>query len=255
MEERPFVGGNFSDATLVGDTVRRRSGPWTPTVHALLRFLRSEGFDAAPEPIGIDERGREILGYIDGDTHVGWPEPLPGWIYDEDVMVAAIRLLRRYHDISARFIPLAGAVWQLRAPTAHEVICHQDWAPYNAVFSRHEPVAMLDWDMAGPGSRAWDVVRAACVWVPLHPADERFTIETKAERLRTLCDAYGLTQRTGLIDLLRDQLRFSADHAEREARDGHPGWTKLVGWNVPARFRRDATLLEGQRAALERTLI
>ncbi|TMD54628.1 MAG: aminoglycoside phosphotransferase family protein, partial [Chloroflexi bacterium] len=41
MLEEPFFGGNMSDATRVGDTVRRRAGPWTPAVHALLRFLEN----------------------------------------------------------------------------------------------------------------------------------------------------------------------------------------------------------------------
>ena len=26
---------------------------------------------------------------------------------------------------------------------------------------------MLDWDMAGPGTRLWDVANSACSWVPL----------------------------------------------------------------------------------------
>jgi hypothetical protein len=33
------LGGNLNDAVRVGGTVRRRAGPWTPAVHALLRFL------------------------------------------------------------------------------------------------------------------------------------------------------------------------------------------------------------------------
>lgn len=42
-------------------TVRREAGPWTPTIHAYLRHLRASGFTAAPEVLGLDERGREIL--------------------------------------------------------------------------------------------------------------------------------------------------------------------------------------------------
>ena len=45
MKEAAFIGGNLNDATRVGDTVRRRAGPWTPAVHALLRFLESAGFE------------------------------------------------------------------------------------------------------------------------------------------------------------------------------------------------------------------
>ena len=254
MEEQPFVGGNFSDATRVGDTVRRRSRPWTPTVHAVLRFLRANGFDAAPEPLGFDERGREVLRFIEGDTHVGWPVPLPDWIYDEEVVAAAARLLRRFHDLSRSFVAPADAKWQLPAPTPHEVLCHHDWAPYNAVFSGTRPIAMLDWDMCGPGSRAWDVARVAFVWVPLDPANERYRLDEKAARLRILCDAYGLDDRQGLIELLARQLRFSADYAEAQARLGDPGWMKLAAWDVPARSRSDAERLTEQQEVLESEL-
>jgi hypothetical protein len=34
----------------VDDTVRRPSGPWTDSVHQLLRHIREHGFDLAPEP-------------------------------------------------------------------------------------------------------------------------------------------------------------------------------------------------------------
>jgi hypothetical protein len=40
--------------------VCRPAGWWTPTVHALLRHLRSVGFSEAPEPLGLEE-GMETL--------------------------------------------------------------------------------------------------------------------------------------------------------------------------------------------------
>ncbi|HKW77884.1 MAG TPA: aminoglycoside phosphotransferase family protein, partial [Candidatus Limnocylindria bacterium] len=68
MTEEESLGGNLQDTVRVGDTVRRRTGPWTPAVHALLRHLEKRGFPA-PRVRGIDERGREILGYIEGEAH------------------------------------------------------------------------------------------------------------------------------------------------------------------------------------------
>ena len=50
MEEES-LGGNLNDAVRVGDTVRRRAGPWTPAVHDLLRFLERKAFPAPP-PMG-----------------------------------------------------------------------------------------------------------------------------------------------------------------------------------------------------------
>ncbi len=76
MAEERSLGGNLNDAVRVGETVRRRAGPWTRAVHALLRFLEEEGFDA-PRVLGMDEQGREILEYIEGEAR-GEPRAPPG---------------------------------------------------------------------------------------------------------------------------------------------------------------------------------
>jgi len=154
VKEEPFIGGNLNDATRVGDTVRRRAGPWTPAVHALLRFLEEAGFEA-PLPRGIDEKGREVLDHVQGDVHPGWPQPAPDWVRDDDHLAAGARLLRRHHDLVMGFEPPAGARWRFVAPTSPEIICHNDWAPWNAVFRERRLAVMLDWDMAGPGTRLW----------------------------------------------------------------------------------------------------
>ena len=62
VPEERSLGGNLNDAVRVGDTVRRRAGPWTPAVHALLRYLESAGFEA-PRVVGMDAQGREVLGF------------------------------------------------------------------------------------------------------------------------------------------------------------------------------------------------
>jgi hypothetical protein len=41
-------------------------------VQALLSHLHAVGFDGAPRPLGIDERGREVLSFIPGT--VPWPD-------------------------------------------------------------------------------------------------------------------------------------------------------------------------------------
>ncbi len=56
-----MAGGRNDGATRVGNSVRRRTGQHTPAVHALLRHLHAVGFTRAPEVLGIDEQGREVL--------------------------------------------------------------------------------------------------------------------------------------------------------------------------------------------------
>jgi hypothetical protein len=253
VREEPFIGGNLSDATRVGDTVRRRAGPWTPAVHALLRFLERAGFEA-PRPRGIDERGREMLDYIDGDAHPGWPDPVPDWVMDDDHLAAGARLLRRYHDLVEGFEQPAGARWRLVAPTAREIICHNDWAPWNALFRERRLAVMLDWDLAGPGSRIWDVANSAYCWVPLLSESKGFTIDERARRLRSFCDAYGLSERAPLLGVLRERTLFVGEVIAEQARLGDKGFAKLANWDVPARMKRDAVYLDQHRVVLERGL-
>ena len=250
--EEPFIGGNLSDATRVGDTVRRRAGLWTPAVHALLRYLEGAGFEA-PRARGMDEKGREILEYVEGDSHPGWPDPAPDWVTDDDHLAAGARLLRRYHDLAERFIPPAGARWRIVAPTAHELICHNDWAPWNALFRERRLALMLDWDNAGPGTRLWDLANAAYCWVPLF-SDRASDIEGRATRLRRFCDAYGLSERSALLDVMTERILFVGEFVAEQAQLGDKGFIKLADWDVPGRMKRDAAYVDHNRAVLERAL-
>jgi len=253
MKEEPFIGGNMNDATRVGDTVRRRAGPWTPAVHALLRFLEKARFEA-PHARGVDEKGREVLAYIEGDVHPGWPDSIPDWVMDDAHLAEGARLLRRYHDLVEVFEPPAGARWRLVAPTAAEIICHNDWAPWNALFRRGHLAVMLDWDMAGPGTRLWDVANSAYSWVPLYSGRRQLGINEQARGLRLFCDAYGLSDRGTLLDVLKMRTLFVAEFIDEQARLGDKGATKLANWGVPGRMKREAAYQDEHRAVLERAL-
>ena len=67
-------GGNTGAAVRVGNTVRKSGGPWVASVHALLRHLSAQGFAGAPSPLGVDDLGRQVLSYIEGET-IGGQRP------------------------------------------------------------------------------------------------------------------------------------------------------------------------------------
>jgi Ser/Thr protein kinase RdoA (MazF antagonist) len=56
------------------------------------------------------------------------------------------------------------------------VVCHHDIDPRNTVFRQRgtgiEPVAFIDWDIAGPGRRIEDVAHLAWQFVPLAPGTD-----------------------------------------------------------------------------------
>jgi hypothetical protein len=255
VRETP-LGGNLNDAVRVGDTVRRTTGPWTPAVHALLRYLEERGFPA-PRVRGIDEHGREILEYVEGEAHSGTFEPLPDRVMVDENMLDAARLLRRYHDVVADFRPPAGARWRVVAPTAHEVITHNDWSPWNALFRDGRLFMTLDWDLAGPGSRLWGVANAALSWVPLFSGHVRASAEEKARRLCLFVDAYGLEDhdRRELIPTMQTELRHMAGVITDAASGGDVGMQRLVAWGIPKKmYEAEVEWLVENRAALERAL-
>ena len=139
MEEEMLTGGNSTTVVRVDDTVRRTVGPWTTAVHQLLVRLRAEGVTEVPESRGVDEDGREVLSYIVGVVP-GYP--LSEWVWADTVLVAAAQLMRRIHDASTALVG-EDLVWQL--PTHHpaEVICHNDFAPYNLVFRNGQEAARI----------------------------------------------------------------------------------------------------------------
>jgi Ser/Thr protein kinase RdoA (MazF antagonist) len=193
MIEEPLPGGNFSGVVRVGDTVRRETGPWTPAVHALLRHLEAAGFDAAPRVLGIDERGREILTYVEGEV----PHVTGGaYLWEDEAPFAVGALVRRYHQACAGFVPPDGARWRMGGERG-EVICHHDVAPWNLVFRDARPVALIDWDFAGPGTRLWELAYAAWRFGPLTSGAD--PVEA-GRRVRLLCDGYELTERVALLE-------------------------------------------------------
>ena len=228
--ETVLYGGNTNAVVRVGDTVRRTSGPWTPTVHALLRELQLAGFDAAPRALGLDARGREVLSYIDGDT-VRYP--MPRFVWSDEILVQVGQLLRRYHDLTTT-MTFSNATWRPYAALAGpaDVICHCDWGPYNAVFRRGRLLAMLDWDFAGPGSRLADIAYAAYTWIPMKTAHEYRSQGTpdidQGRRLRLLCDAYGLEDRSDVVPALITRLHGLTEWVEALASAGAPNLDGLL---------------------------
>jgi len=95
VREIPLIGGNVSTVSRLGDTVRRNAGPWTPAVHSLLNHLQRVGFTGSPRVLGMDDQGREVLSYLDGEC--GEYPLAPHWV-TEEALVTVGTMLRMFHD-------------------------------------------------------------------------------------------------------------------------------------------------------------
>ncbi|GAA2750255.1 phosphotransferase [Amnibacterium kyonggiense] len=240
-EDRPesLLGGNSNAPVRIGDHVHRVGGPWTPTVHAYLRHLRSRGVDLVPEPFGFDDEGREVLAFLPGSVPA---YPLPEAVWTDAFLVRAAAVLRRLHDASADF-DTAGAVWQQPTREPAQVISVNDFAPYNLVVDGDRIIGVIDLDQASPGPRVRDLAHLAYRLVPLtapENVDGRSTPpEERGRRLRLLADAYGDVAPAAILVAVGPLLDDVAEHADRAGRPDHG-----------ALYRRDAEALPTVSAAI-----
>src|SRR5215217_3807410 len=125
------------------------------------------GHPGATRFLGVDAHDREILSYIPGSPVL---PPYPDWALSEDALVSVAQLLHAYHRAVADFDP-AGYTWPTTPPPplAGELVSHNDPNLDNIIFRDGRAVALIDFDLASPGSRLWDVACAARLWAPLRP--------------------------------------------------------------------------------------
>jgi len=188
----------------IGDTVRRPLRPFSLTVQAYLAHLRDAGFTGAPLPLGVDEQGREMLSFVPGEVH---RHPLPPEAAGDEVLVALARLIRALHEASAGWVPPPGAVWGGTPATTGrpvtgraELVSHRDYATGNVVFRGGLPAALIDFDLAMPTTRLYDIANALWYWAPFKWGDPRDRAPALAKadiphRVAVFADAYGMTAR------------------------------------------------------------
>lgn len=229
MSEIPLAGGRSTAGVVrVGDTVRRTAGPWTPTIHAYLRHLRAAGFSGAPDVLGIDDQGREILTYIPGETlgdAIDPAEPVTElavtrpWTppMRSDRALAAIGTLYAGLHAAARGFAPPSPIWREYELPMHpgEIVCHGDPGPWNAVYRDGAPVALIDWDGAHPGRPLIELADVAWAFVPLG-GDELLRASgfeppyATGRRLRVLCDAYGVRDPDAVLAALSEERQLAA---------------------------------------------
>lgn len=237
----PLLGGTANRGRVhrVGDTVRRPMRPTSDATHALLRHLERVGFDGAPWVLGVDAEGREVLSYVPGQAVTA---PAPAWGLTDEALRSVGRLLRRFHDAAATFDPTPYR-WSHPAPAPFDGwgIAHNDPNLDNVVFRDGRAVALIDFDLAGPGSPVWDVAAAARLWAPLRDPVDTADVRRgrELERTRILVDAYGLDDagRAAFLTALRDSHAWMCEIVRDGAERGVPGFAAY--WTPGAQARQE----------------
>lgn len=216
--ERRLEGGSQTEVYESGGVVYRSSGPQSHAVLALLRHLDDVGFDEAPQVVGTGfaPDGRETLGFVEGES----PQPRP---WSDEAVAEVGTILRRLHSATASFDPPDPPLWRpwfaRSLPGRQPVIGHGDLGPWNVLAREGRPVALIDWDNAGPVDATWELAQVAWLNVQLHDDDvaERNGLPDaahRAEQLRALVDSYGLAK--DRRERLVSQIAEFAIHAARQ---------------------------------------
>jgi hypothetical protein len=235
-----------------GATVRHPMQPWTPAVHALLRYLEEVDFRPAPRVLGVDDE-TEVLTYIDGESGpAGWAK-----VVDEAGLVASARLLREYHDVVAGWRTDFDLVWadgSTGAGGLGMVVCHGDYGPWNLVWRGTQPMGILDWEYAHVAP-AWEDVAYALEYVVPFRSDEdclgwlRYPAPPdRRRRLELFAEAYGLTSTEGLVDRVIAVQRAGLDLVGRLAAEGHERQIAMVEAGELDEIRRRIQWSEDNRS-------
>lgn len=255
--EQVLEGGGRTLVTRRSDVVFREAKPWTVSVHLLLRHLEDAGFAESPRIAGsgFDERGRETLTHIDGEL----VHPAP---WSDEALIRVGQITRRLHDTTASFLPPVDAIWQswfLRElGGGRRVIGHGDIAPWNTLTRAGMPIALIDWEYAGPLDPMAELARVCWLFPQLHDDDvaERVglpPLETRVRQLRLLADAYGVSraQRHGLFERM---VEVAVCETAEEAREANvtPGSQGPL-WGLAWKARAAAWMLR-HRLPIERAL-
>ncbi|MES2930767.1 MAG: aminoglycoside phosphotransferase family protein [Patescibacteria group bacterium] len=170
--EIPLLGGRSTEGIVqIENTVHRPQGINADFIHSLLQHLEKKGFSYAPRFLGVDDKNREILSFIEGEVL----REKNNWTDEQLTQVAD--LLREFHNSTAGS-NLAGE---------NEVVCHNDFAPWNLIFKNNAVVGIIDFDGAHPGKRSDEFAYA--VWTFLNLGDN-VPLERQIRRIKLMSNAY-----------------------------------------------------------------
>ncbi|PJN89791.1 phosphotransferase [Bacillus sp. mrc49] len=254
-KEELLAGGNVSKVSRSGDTVRRDLKPNSKRIHALLTHLDHKGYEYAPKFLGIDEKGREILSYIAGEAG---NYPFKKYMWSDDVLRKIAEMLRLYHDSVSDFSFDDG--WQStdNTPQPAEVLCHNDFAIYNIIFHDETPIGIIDFDVAAPGPRLWDIAYTLYTCVPL----SRFHLNETGEevhyhssqdaarirsRVQLFFESYGEGVAVNYLEMVLLRLEGLCKTIARKAGEGDAAFQKMIEEGHIRHYQNDMTFISEHR--------
>ncbi|MFY2248770.1 phosphotransferase [Priestia megaterium] len=254
-DEEVLTGGNVSNVYRSGNTVRRELKSDSHKFHKLLKHLENKGFTYAPKFLGIDEKGREVLSFIEGEAG---NYPLKKYMWSDAVLIEIGKMLRLYHDSVSDFS--FDDSWKSidNTPKPFEILCHNDFAIYNIIFNDERPIGIIDFDVAAPGPRLWDIAYTLYTCVPL----SRFYLSETGEkihynssqhaqdrkrRVKLFFESYGEELQECYLEMVLLRLEGLCKTITRKASEGDIAFQKMIDEGHLEHYQNDIKFIYEHR--------
>ncbi|EJQ91859.1 hypothetical protein IGW_03666 [Bacillus cereus ISP3191] len=254
--EEKLTGGNVSNVYRSKNTVRRELKPDSAKIHKVLQHLENKGFHYAPKFLGIDEKDREVLSFIEGEAG---NYPLKEYMRSNDVLKEIAKMLRLYHDAVSDFPLLDDWKPMDHTPNNIEVLCHNDFAIYNIIFNDEKPVGIIDFDVAASGPRIWDIAYTLYTCVPLSrvyytESGEAIHYESAQhadsikERVKLFVQSYGKSMDEDYLEMVLLRLEALCTYMKRKANEGDVNFKRMIDEGHLEHYEKDMQFIREHRA-------
>lgn len=229
---------NSGNVVRIDDQVARPSHPQSASVDHFLQFLVNAGIATAPEPFGLDDRGRRRFRYFEGTAPT---PPYPDWAFGQDLMIEVATGQRALHEAAQSYQAPESAEWATTAgdyfPAAalqgqDLVVCHNDLGMSNVIVNdAKQLVGFIDFDYSRPVDRLFDIAVAVRHWAPFGNLD--IVDGPKLDRVGrfgTFCDVHELDadQRHRVVLLATSFLEHARRNITNLAAAGNEGFQALL---------------------------
>lgn len=253
--ETPISGGRLNRGRLfrLGDLVLRPADEDVAVEQVIVEV--GKVFQGIPQTFGRDSHGRLKLEWVEGESVEVSEEDND---HGKTRLLSVGALLRDLHDSTEGAVTETVSAFRdsLDPSGIKEVICHGDAGPGNIVFRNGAAFALIDWEMASPGRRSWDLAMALRYWAPFrNPANKKPAelLLDPWQRAQWILDGYAASDvlRLETVKLLPLNQKFQAEYViGRIKARGHAVYEEWVAGGGIRRLALDDDWLGGESEKL-----
>ncbi|ERN51526.1 UNVERIFIED_CONTAM: phosphotransferase [Escherichia coli] len=181
------------------------------------------------------------------------------YMWSNDVLKEIAHMLRLYHDAVSDFPLFDEWIPIDNTPINREVLCHNDFAVYNIIFNHEQPVGIIDFDVAAPGPRLWDIAYTLYICVPLSRLYHNEKGETvnyntlyDAERIKTRIklffnsyDIEGIDE--DYLEMVLLRLEGLCKYIKRKSNEGDTAFQKMIAEGHLEHYEKDIEFIREHR--------